>query len=156
VTGSGRSTENDAAVATEGDGNDEDGDGEQEETLSVECVGFSNSAFKWAASGGCDSTMKIWDLLGGQCRAICHHDGSVVALRWHVSLPFVATAALDRIVRLWDARSGTLVKEFTGHRDLVLNLSFVPDPFQPGSDIIVSVSDDGTAKVFQVLTAALM
>lgn len=34
------------------------------------------------------------------------HGGSVVSLKWHSSLPYVTTAALDNYVRVWDARSG--------------------------------------------------
>ena len=33
----------------------EDGEG----TMSVECVGFSKGAFRWAASGGLDKTLKV-------------------------------------------------------------------------------------------------
>lgn len=36
------------------------------------------------------------------------HGDSVVALHWHSTQPLISTAALDRIVRLWDARKGIL------------------------------------------------
>jgi WD40 repeat protein len=77
-----------------------------EETSNVECIGFSNGEFRWAASGGLDKTMKIWDLVSGSCRSLCQHQSSVVSLKWHARLPVVATAALDCIIRLWDARAG--------------------------------------------------
>mmetsp|Transcript_25828 Transcript_25828/g.24661 ORF Transcript_25828/g.24661 Transcript_25828/m.24661 type:complete len:508 (-) Transcript_25828:243-1766(-) len=108
------------------DQGDEDEDAEG--TLSVECVGFSNGDFRWGASGGLDKTLKVWDIVTGTCRAICPHGDSVVALKWHSSLPIVSTAALDHIVRVWDARSGILLLQLTGHRDLVTNLDFISIP----------------------------
>lgn len=51
----------------------------------------------------------MWDTVTGTCRAICPHGDSVVALKWHTSLPIVSTAALDHIVRVWDARSGVMM-----------------------------------------------
>ena len=87
----------------EGEGDDND-DGE-ESKVSVECVGFSNDA-KWVASGGMDKTLKIWEATTGVCRAVCDHGDSVVALKWHIKLPVVFTAALDQVIRIWDARTG--------------------------------------------------
>jgi WD40 repeat protein len=77
-----------------------------EATLSVECVGFANGDLRWAASGGMDNTLKVWDIVTGSCRSVCAHGGSVVALRWHSSLPVISTAALDYVLRVWDARGG--------------------------------------------------
>lgn len=135
----------------------------------VECVGFcQNSAFNWAASGGSSKLLKIWDLISGMCRTSCKHGGSVVALKWHSSIPYITTAALDNFVRVWDARSGACVLELTGHNDLVTNLDMrtiiIAEeasgdalPAAPGApvstsgrsvDVIVSVSDDHTARVF--------
>ncbi len=133
-----------------------------EEYISVECVGlFSNATgeFNWAASGGMDSTMKIWDFSTGACRCSCVHEGSVVALKWHPSLPAVITCSLDNKIRVWDARSGTCVLELTGHENLVTNLDFIsgaPNDNDDTNDIIVSVSDDGTARVFLLNTSKLL
>lgn len=38
---------------------------------------------------------------------ICSHGGGVIALKWHTVHPLITTAALDNLVRVWDARSGT-------------------------------------------------
>ena len=127
--------------------------------LGVECVGLSHGQWKFAASGGLDKTMKIWDITTGSCRCICEHEDSVVALKWHANLPVVVTACLDRVIRIWDARSGSCVKEMAGHRDIITNLDFRQQPVLSKKDkeevttfgdVIVSVSDDGTAKVFFV------
>jgi WD40 repeat protein len=39
----------------------------------------------------------------------------------------LATAGADRIVRLWDAGTGSLKKEFKGHRNAVTAVAFSPD-----------------------------
>ena len=49
---------------------------------------------------------QVWDIATGSCRSVCPHGDSVVSLKWHSSLPIISTAALDHIVRVWDARAG--------------------------------------------------
>lgn len=160
---------------------------EEEEVLGVECVGLSPSSsggggdsnMRWAASGGMDKSLKIWDLTSGSCRCVCPHEGSVVALRWHPTAMLVCTAALDNAVRIWDARSGLALAVLTGHRDLVTNIFFasalgglssggatsstvavtsdiVNDRIEAFMDCIVSVSDDSTSRVFFVDSASLL
>lgn len=110
------------AVASAGDEVMLGEDGE-EIVPTVECVGFAhNESFNWAASGGSSKLLKIWDVISGQCRTSCKHGGSVVSLKWHSSMPYITTAALDNFVRVWDARSGACVLELTGHNDLVTNI----------------------------------
>ena len=105
---------------------------------------------------GMDKTLKVWDTVSGGLRSTCFHGGSVVSLKWHSTMPVICTAALDNSVRLWDARNGALLKEFSGHRDLVTSIDLMSigrgveaTVLLPGAtDVIVSVSDDNTAKVF--------
>ena len=143
--------------------NDDSGDeNDAEEVLGVETVGFDCAGMNWAASGGMDKTLKIWDLTSGSCRCTCLHEGSVVSLKWHTSLPMVCTAALDNIIRLWDARAGTVLTTFTGHTDLVTDIVFSPAKYSTLAsgeqavsaetvlDCIVSVSDDRTSRVFMI------
>ncbi len=143
---------------------------EFESYTSVECVGFSHGEFQWIASGGMDKTLKVWDMMSGNCRCVCLHNDSVVALKWHMypqpgsssSLPLVATACLDHLVRLWDARGGDCLLIFTGHTNLVTNLDMVVHSKDEAgdrthnNDMIVSVSDDGTAKLFHFNSERIM
>eukprot|EP01034_Spumella_vulgaris_P022348 gene22348-28468_t len=141
------------------DENDEEGGdmgaGPETEALSaVECVGFAKGGLKWVASGGMDKNLKVWDMTTGSCRCICAHGGSVVALKWHDTLPIVCTAALDNVIRIWDARNGNMLAELTGHKDLVTNLDLLSvkgvDGVKGITDAIVTVSDDKTSRVFLI------
>jgi WD40 repeat protein len=142
---------------------DDDREQENESTFSVECVGF-DGADKWIASGGMDKCLKIWERSSGACRARCEHGGGVVALQWMGAHPAVCTAALDYIVRVWDARNGSLLLSLTGHNDLITNLSVLPITAahreQMGradaTDAIVTASDDHTSKIFYVDTLSLL
>lgn len=122
-----------------------------ESSLSVECVGFyhGDPALNWIATGGLDGFLRVWDANTGQCRCSCKHEGSVVALKWHVRQPVVVTASLDHNVRAWDARSGAVVALFTGHLDSILAIEFIsPTEGQAFDDMIVTASDDHTSKIF--------
>lgn len=132
-------------------------DEEEEELLAVEAVAFSAAAFHWVATCGADKTAKIWEVNGSQPRCVLTHQGSVVACKWHSSLPLVVTGSLDRLVRVWDVRNGRCCLELSGHSDLIVSLSLatIPAPdsatsIDGNSNIIVSVSDDHTARVFVV------
>ena len=156
--------------AMEEEGGDEDdvydsdgGEERMEAVLGVECVGFANGDWKWVASGGMDKTLKVWDTMTGLARCSCLHGGSVVALSWHSSMPLICTAALDNVVRIWDARNGALLQELTGHNDLVTSIEMVPitadnrvEGCGDATDMIVSVSDDKTARVFLINVHSLV
>lgn len=125
-----------------------------EEHLNVECVGFSALSFGWYATGGLDNYLRVWEA-NGSCRCSIPHNGGVVTLQWHSDLPLICTGSLDCAVRLIDARSGEVLKLYTGHRDGVTTVclsklqSYLTTPVENVSSI-VSLSDDGSAKVFFV------
>lgn len=98
-----------------------------------------------------DGTLKIWDLGTFNCRHVCTHpDGAgVTKLRWHARLPLVYTAGTDGALRLWDARSGVLLQTLTGHEDMVVDFALACGEGSRG-DVVLTGSDDGTAKVFYV------
>ena len=154
-------------IAEEDNDNDEM-NVEEKATMSVECVGFSSNDYKWVASGGMDSNLKIWDVVAGTCRVTCPHKGGVVALIWHAKYPTVTTSSLDNNVRIWDARSGSMLVKLSGHMNNVTSLhgkycdgatdnNDTSDSSNSNDiDVISSVSDDYTTKVFHVHIKALI
>lgn len=55
----------------------------------------------------------------------------------------IVTASADKTLRTWDARTGTLVKEHTGHHGPVLSASLGLQ-----GSVVVSAGDDGVCLVF--------
>lgn len=129
---------------------------EEDELLAVECVGLSRGALKFIASGGMDKSLKIWEMSSGSLRCQCLHPDALVALQWVAAHPVVCTAALDLQLRLWDARSGTLMQSFTGHTAMVTNIYLGSitagqrEEFNRAdiTDVIISCSDDKTSKIY--------
>jgi len=132
---------------------------------SVEAVAFAPPSVNchWAATGGVDGTVKVWDLThgSGQLRHACRppasaegeggnvDTGGVTALRWHPSMAVLLASYADGAVRVWDARDGTLVDVLTGgHDGSMINgmdVQFAAD----GKAIVVTAVDDGSVKVFE-------
>lgn len=137
-----------------------DEDEEMELPMSVEAVGFASSAVNpnWCATGGVDGVLKIWDLSkDGQCRQVCRHEaassvGGITRLRWHPTLPLVFTSCSDGAIRLWDARNGTLLQTLTGHSDMIndMDIIFIDPQHAGGTAVIVSGSDDKTARIYEI------
>ena len=149
-------------ITEENNDNDNDNDGmtvEGKATMSVECVGFSSNDYKWVASGGMDNNLKVWDIVTGTCRVTCPHSGGVVSLLWHTKYPSVTTTSLDNNIRIWDARSGSLLVQLTGHMNNVTSLDMKcsnDDNDHDHIDIISTVSDDYTTKIYHVSTKSLL
>lgn len=55
----------------------------------------------------------------------------------------IVTASADKTLKTWDARTGTLIKEHTGHHGPVLGASLGLQ-----GSVVVSAGDDGVCLVF--------
>eukprot|EP00257_Ricinus_communis_P025619 XP_025013033.1 LOW QUALITY PROTEIN: angio-associated migratory cell protein-like [Ricinus communis] len=99
----------------------------------------------WAATGGRDKKLIIWDLPQSSPRCICNHKGIVTCLKWIGGSRYVATGCSDGKIRIWDSRSGSCIRTFCGHSRRIVSPSL-----SCNQDFLVSVSYDGTARVFQM------
>eukprot|EP00877_Chromochloris_zofingiensis_P012257 jgi/Chrzof1/7285/Cz02g17240.t1 len=117
----------------------------QGHTDSVESVGFSPH-LPLSASAGMDGKLVIWDATGFSERGVCQHDQGVTRLCWHPHQPLVFTACLDGIARCWDLRTAVCVRQYTGHTDAIQDIAVSPD-----GSMILTGSDDHTARVFQTI-----
>ncbi|CAN4084703.1 unnamed protein product [Withania somnifera] len=113
-------------------------------TDSIECASLSASA-PWAATGGMDNKLIIWDLQQSLPRSTCEHPEGVTCLLWLGQCRYVATGCVDGKVRIWDSLSGECVRTFSGHTDAIQSLAA-----SSNGEYIVSVSIDGTARVFEM------
>jgi ribosome assembly protein SQT1 len=114
---------------------------------SVECVQFcatDSGQYKFAASGSMDGMLKIWDLKKTKLHASLKHADGVTRIQWNPTNPFlIFSASVDRVLRMWDARSAKCVREWHGHLDTILEFAVTKD-----AQWIVSGSDDCTCMVF--------
>lgn len=99
-----------------------------------------------AATVGLDGSLCVWDTNQLVLRHRMQQPDGVSAMRWHPAAPLLATAGLDGVARVWDARSGGLLRAFTGHTQGLLDVAFAP--LGPDATALVSSSDDGTVRVF--------
>jgi ribosome assembly protein SQT1 len=113
-------------------------------TAAVEDVSFSPT-IPYAASGGLDNKVFVWDLQTSQPRETLSHKDGIVRVKWHPTEPWVITASLDRTLGVWDSRNGERVKTFSGHSDILLDMVVSSD-----GQTIISCSDDRSARVYDL------
>lgn len=112
---------------------------------SVECVGFASSSSPWAATGGMDQKLIVWDLQHLSSRCTCEHEEGVTCLLWLGASRYLATGSVDGKVRIWDSLSGDCLRTFSGHDHAIQSLAL-----SASGDFLVSVSLDTTARVFEI------
>lgn len=94
----------------------------------VKCVASPGDEEVWAATGGLDRHINIWDLTGGGQRQRFQtsepgtEKGSVYALAARGAL--IVSGGTENVVKLWDARSGQRVSQFIGHTDVIRGILF--------------------------------
>ncbi|XP_043965690.1 angio-associated migratory cell protein [Gambusia affinis] len=118
------------------------GSKDEEESNSVESVGFCN-ILPLIAVAYLDGTLAIYDLSTQVLRHRCQHEAGIVHLQWEESSSVVSTCSLDGALRLWDARSGNLLSEYRGHTAEILDFTVNRE-----ASLAVTASGDNQAKVF--------
>ncbi|KAK3025684.1 hypothetical protein RJ639_042024 [Escallonia herrerae] len=111
---------------------------------SIECIGLAVSS-PWVATGGMDKKLIVWDLQHSSPRCTCEHEDGVACLSWLGASKYLATGCVDGKVRIWDSLSGDTVRTFSGHSDAIQSISM-----SANGEFLVSVSLDGTARVFEI------
>ena len=79
------------------------------------------------------------------------HDDAILALTYSPDGRFVASGSEDKTIRIWDARTGKLVRSLAGHAYDVNRLAFSPD-----GNRIASASPNGIVKIWNALDGTLM
>jgi WD40 repeat protein/tRNA A-37 threonylcarbamoyl transferase component Bud32 len=80
-------------------------------------------------------------------RVLAGHPGRVLAVALHPSEDLLASAGDGDVIRLWNTRTGQVVRTLEGHTNYVLALAFSPD-----GRLLASGSYDRTVRVWDVKT----
>lgn len=118
---------------------------EGESIEAIAFVGFAGAS-EVVVTGGTDGKAHVWDLTTMRVRAILEHEDPITTL---LPLPspkthMLVSCSADSMLRTWDTRTGTLLREHRGHHGPVLGAALAPS-----GDVVVSAGDDGVCLVFQ-------
>ena len=80
---------------------------------------FHPTASNLLASSSADLTLKLWDIEKGvQKQELLGHADQIQSMSWDFSGNLMATSARDKIVRIFDVRSGEVVRQGSSHEGL--------------------------------------
>ncbi|AFY57121.1 WD40 repeat-containing protein [Rivularia sp. PCC 7116] len=79
------------------------------------------------------------------------HSDSVKAIKITPNGETLISGSYDRTVKLWDLKTGKLLKTLEGHKEAVISIAITPD-----GQILASGSNDNTVKIWDLKTGKLL
>jgi len=105
------------------------------------------------ASASSDGTVRLWDAVTGEVKAVLKgHRDIVAAVAFPSSGPSshrLASASFDGTVKMWDLATGSETRTLSGHRGAVLALVWRRDP-----DELISAGMDGTVRIWDTASGS--
>ena len=101
------------------------------------------------ASGGDDTTVRLWDLDNADEMTLEKHTSWTNVLAFSPDGGMLASGSTDKTVQLWNTTTGERLATFTGHINGITALAFSPD-----GTTLVSGSADGMIRFWNTQTRA--
>ncbi|KAG5961710.1 hypothetical protein E4U13_005745 [Claviceps humidiphila] len=98
------------------------------------------------ASGSMDRSIMLWRTYG-DCEnygLLTGHKGAILDLQWSRDSEILYTASADMHLASWDLTSGTRIRRYVGHEEVINSLTVT----RRGEDVLISGSDDGTISIW--------
>ncbi|MDJ0510521.1 MAG: NB-ARC domain-containing protein [Crocosphaera sp.] len=128
----------------------------RESNIKLALSGIFKGHFKWLrsiafspnnkiiASGGEDTTVRLWDIETQKCLEVL--EGHLDRVRKVIFSPngnILASCGDDRTIKLWDVNNRELITTLTGHEDRVRGIQFSSD-----GKFIISASEDNAVIIW--------
>ena len=115
-----------------------------EPNRSVEGLKFCGDE-NYLASCSLDGKACIWYLPQQNIRHEFKHSSGVTHLLWLSKSNTIITASLDGVLRQYDIRNGSLLKEMHGHRGNILDFQVFDE-----EKFVLTAGDDETCRIFEL------
>uniref|UniRef100_A0AAG5DNK0 Anaphase-promoting complex subunit 4-like WD40 domain-containing protein n=1 Tax=Anopheles atroparvus TaxID=41427 RepID=A0AAG5DNK0_ANOAO len=120
--------------------------GPSEQSVEAVLVDYPNFELKIAATGTLAGKVTIWDIARQAKRVECADENptGITRMLWLKDYT-VCAGTLGGLIKGWDVRSGASRFTLSGHSDDVQHIAYHKE-----KNIILSVSEDATSKIFEV------
>ena len=100
--------------------------------------------------GGSDA--RLWDVKTGREKMSFSPHGAVASAGFSPKGDLIVTGSWDNSAKIWDARTGLVVRKLEGGHTSFINTAI----FSPNGQFVLTASDDGTAKLWNVETGLVV
>ena len=112
---------------------------------------FSPDGSRLATVGAPDENVRLWDMAKNRpLTAYPLHPGGASAVAWSPGDRLVASGGSDGIVRIWEAKTGQVVKEFRAHLPASDGFGVTCLAFAPNGQRLASAGADRTIALWDV------
>jgi WD40 repeat protein len=103
------------------------------------------------ATAGADGSIVLANARSGDIQILQKPGAPILSLSASATGTLLASGNADNTIKIWDMRTGSVVKTLTGHSSAVTSVAF-----SPGGEILASGGDDGVIKFWSMNSFALL